>query len=74
MVQFEEVSDGLVFILAELDNDLAQLSRRDHGVHFHCAAAQIPAVVQCRSEGVRTDWWGNAGGHNGWWRVQPEAF
>lgn len=75
VVQFEEISDGLVFILGELDNDLAQLSRRgDEGVYYDRAAAQISGVVQCGSEGVCKDRWGDAGGHDGWWCVQPVAF
>lgn len=78
VVQFQEVSDGLVLLLGKLEDDPARLhwgmDSRMEGISFQGEAAQISGGVWCRSERVWTGWWGPAGGHK--WRrsVELEAI
>lgn len=67
VVQLEQGGDGLVLLLAELDDDPAQLQRGPPG------EAQVSGGVWKSSEGVRTVWWSHAGGHDRRRRVELET-
>lgn len=74
MVQFQEVSNGLVLLLGQLEDNPAWLHWRVEGIYFEGEAAQISGGVRPRSEQVWTGWWGGAGGHDWWWRIELEAI
>lgn len=73
-MQFQEVSDGLVLLLGQLEDDPAWLCCWADGVFSPGAAAQVSDGVFPRSEWVWTVRWSQAGGHNRWWSVELETF
>lgn len=74
VVQFQEVSNGLVLLLGKLEDDPAWLHWTVEGIYFPDEAAQIPGGVWRRSEWVQTGWWGRAGGHKWWRSVELEVI
>ncbi len=73
-MQFQEISDGFVFLLGELEDDAAWRRRTLERIYFTGEAAQVSGGVGCRSERVWTGWWGQAGGHDWWGSVELEVI
>lgn len=74
MVQLQEVGNGLVLLLGELDDGPARLHRRVHAGPRPHGAAQVSNGVVTRSERVWAAWRGQAGGHDRWRSVELKAF
>lgn len=72
-MQFQEVSDGLVLVLGELENGPAWLHWWVDGVQSPPGTAKVSSEVWPGSEWVRAVRRGHTGRHNRWWSVELEA-
>lgn len=74
MVQFQEVSNGLVLLLRKLEDNATWLHSMVVRQHSPGGAAQVSSGMWPKSEWVWTVWWCQAGGHNWGWSVELEAI
>lgn len=74
MVQFQEISDGLVLLLGKLDHEPPRPRRRTRSVYPQGEAAQVPGGVRPPSERGGAARWRRECRHDWWWGVEAEAI